>query len=292
MFPISATIIYGGVSMKNKKIFPSKKAIYDFFDKKGFYVVLVLCIAVVSATAYFVTRYNAPSIEEDYDIGKIINSEIADGIVLEEPTESVAKPDPDDTVVLSENEDNPMTASSTVDTLVMEATSDSLGMEQSNNETAMSEDSLVNQGESDEVPAFAMPVYGEVVTVFAIDKLVYSNTLEEWRTHSGIDIAASRGTAVKAVADGVVSEIKHDPRYGITVIIEHQDGLKTVYANLATDDVVLPNQRVEKGDIIGSIGNTAVFESKDESHVHFEVLKDNEPVDPFEYIPDVSNFEK
>lgn len=127
---------------------------------------------------------------------------------------------------------------------------------------------------------FILPVVGEVTFAFAIDKLVYSKTLEEWRTHSGVDLAADRGTPVKAVGDGFVSDIKHDPRFGVTIIVDHGDGIKSLYANLASDDMVSPNQKIKQGDIIGCVGNTALFESAEQSHLHFEILKDDEPVNP------------
>jgi len=110
--------------------------------------------------------------------------------------------------------------------------------------------------------------------------------MDDWRKHDGVDIAADRGTPVKAVADGVVSEIRNDPKLGITIVIDHQNGIKTVYANLASDEMVTPNQKVKKSEVIGSIGNTAAFESAEQSHLHFEVWKDDKPVDPMAYLPE------
>ena len=68
---------------------------------------------------------------------------------------------------------------------------------------------------------FSMPVEGEIIKEFAKDKLVYSDTLNEWITHTGIDIKAEKTSVVKAAEDGIVKFIKNDPRYGLTVIIEH-----------------------------------------------------------------------
>ena len=59
-----------------------------------------------------------------------------------------------------------------------------------------------------------------------------------------------------------------------------------MYANLASPDMVLPNQIVEQGDSIGSVGDTAVFEIALEPHLHFEVLKNDELVDPKLYLPE------
>ena len=70
-------------------------------------------------------------------------------------------------------------------------------------------------------PVFSMPVEGEIIKEFAKDKLVYSDTLKEWVTHTGIDIKAEKTTIVKASEAGTIKSIKNDPRYGLTVVIEH-----------------------------------------------------------------------
>lgn len=133
-------------------------------------------------------------------------------------------------------------------------------------------------------PVFTKPVEGEIVTEFASDKLVYSNTLQEWVTHNGIDIKADKTTVVKASEEGTVKSIKNDPRYGITVVIEHSNGYSSVYSNLLTAEFVNEKEKVKKGQTIGTVGNTATFEIADEAHLHFEILKNNEYVDPSQYI--------
>ena len=133
-------------------------------------------------------------------------------------------------------------------------------------------------------PVFTKPVEGEIVTEFASDKLVYSNTLQEWVTHNGIDIKADKTTVVKASEEGTVKSIKNDPRYGITVVIEHSNGYSSVYSNLLTAEFVKEKEKVKKGQTIGTVGNTATFEIADEAHLHFEILKNNEYVDPSQYI--------
>ena len=131
---------------------------------------------------------------------------------------------------------------------------------------------------------FEEPVKGEIIKEYAKDNLLYSNTLNEWTTHLGIDIKADKTTVVKAAYDGTVESIKNDPRYGLTVILEHDDGFKTVYSNLLTSEFVVEGEKVKTGQTIGTVGNTATFESKDESHLHFEILKDNQQVDPTLYV--------
>jgi len=131
---------------------------------------------------------------------------------------------------------------------------------------------------------FEKPVEGEIIKEYAKDNLVYSNTLNEWTTHLGIDIKAEKTTVVKASCEGTVESIKNDPRYGLTVIIKHDDGYKTVYSNLLTAEFVVEGEKVTTGQTIGTVGNTATFEVADESHLHFEILKDNVQVDPTIYV--------
>lgn len=133
-------------------------------------------------------------------------------------------------------------------------------------------------------PEFIMPVEGEISTGFAKDNLIYSETLEEWIVHLGIDIKAERATVVKASEAGTITSIKNDPRYGLTVVIEHTNGYKTIYSNLLTTEFVTEGEKVEKGQAIGTVGNSAAFEIVDEPHLHFEITKDNVNVDPNIYL--------
>lgn len=131
---------------------------------------------------------------------------------------------------------------------------------------------------------FAMPVEGEIVKGFAKDSLVYSETLQEWVVHQAIDIKANSRDVVKAAAEGTIIAIKSDPRYGLTVIIEHEGGFKTVYSNLLTAEFVVEGENVKQGQTLGTVGSSATFEIADEPHLHFEMLKDSEYIDPTLYI--------
>lgn len=131
---------------------------------------------------------------------------------------------------------------------------------------------------------FERPVSGDIMKEFAQENLVFSETLNEWITHNGIDLRAEKTEVVKAAADGTVKTIKNDPRYGLTITIEHDNGFKTVYANLLTSEFVVEGEKVQKGQTIGTVGNTAIFESSDDTHLHFEILKDNVNVDPATYL--------
>ena len=146
--------------------------------------------------------------------------------------------------------------------------------QEKNNTESVSKESLT----------FIKPVDGEISKDFAKDTLLYSETLEEWTTHLGVDIKAEKTTVVKAAADGKVKSIKTDPRFGLSVIIEHSSGYETLYANLLTAEFVKVGEEVKAGSAIGTVGNTATFEIADSSHLHFEIMKNGENIDPNLYI--------
>lgn len=157
----------------------------------------------------------------------------------------------------------------------------------SNNTTSQTNSKIEEKDKTEEATVelkFERPVEGEVVRDFAVDNLIYSDTLQEWTTHTGIDIKAEKTTVVKSAEAGTVKTIKNDPRYGLTIIIEHTNGFQTVYSNLLTSEFVVEGEKVEKGQSLGTVGNTAAFEIVDEPHLHFEIIKDNVQVDPNIYL--------
>lgn len=150
-----------------------------------------------------------------------------------------------------------------------------------NKDSKENEDKVVEEKE----PVFQSPLEnGELLRGYASENLVYSETLQEWITHTAIDIKAPKTTVVKAAEAGVVENIKNDPRYGLTIIVSHSKNYKTVYSSLLSTEFVNVGDKVEKGQSLGSVGNTAAFEIADEPHLHFEIIKDGEKVDPTLYI--------
>ena len=154
--------------------------------------------------------------------------------------------------------------------------------ENSKNNTSQSQNTTSNtdmETKKEEIK-FSAPIKGEILREFASDSLVYSNTLDEWITHNGVDIKADKTSVVKASCKGKVVSIKNDPRYGLTVIVSHEGGYQTLYANLLTAEYVVEGEELEEGQTIGTVGNSAAFEIGDEYHLHFEVSKDGEYLNP------------
>lgn len=127
---------------------------------------------------------------------------------------------------------------------------------------------------------YVWPVEGEVQKPFSGSTLVYSKTMSDWRAHTGMDIQAEIGADVSACADGVIEKIQTDARMGITITIDHGDGLKSIYANLSNGNLVREGQQIRAGEVISTVGTSALFEAADESHLHFEMQRGGEWIDP------------
>ncbi|MEG2069912.1 MAG: M23 family metallopeptidase, partial [Bacteroidales bacterium] len=107
----------------------------------------------------------------------------------------------------------------------------------------------------------------------------YHPILKTLRPHTGIDIAAPRGTPIYATADGVVSREDAGSGYGTTVIINHGYSYQTLYAHMSKK-AVKPGQKVTRGQLIGYVGNTGLSFGP---HLHYEVLKNGIPVNPVHF---------
>ena len=128
------------------------------------------------------------------------------------------------------------------------------------------------------------PLEGEVVAAFSVDQLAYNETLGDWRTHDGADIAAAEGTSVLAASGGTVLSVSDDLLMGTTVVVEHADGYQTTYSNLQEMPPVAQGDTVTAGQVIGAVGTTAPAESAQGPHLHFSVSKDGDAVDPDTYL--------
>ena len=140
--------------------------------------------------------------------------------------------------------------------------------------------------QSGALPKFIIPVDNFVTNGYSMDVPVFSYTMADYRTHNGVDIACSVGTPVMAAADGVICDVANDPMMGVSVSIEHTGGAVTKYRGLSSEtiDFISVGTSVKSGQVIGASGDTALIESADEPHVHFELLVNGEHKDPGDYM--------
>lgn len=121
------------------------------------------------------------------------------------------------------------------------------------------------------------PVRGWISSGFGHRISPFTGTLQ---MHEGIDIGARLGTPVKASADGVVIYAGWKSEYGKMVTLDHGFGYRTRYGHLSKI-LVRNGQRVKRGTIIGSVGNTGRSTGP---HLHYEVKLNSVPVDPKKYL--------
>lgn len=144
-----------------------------------------------------------------------------------------------------------------------------------------------SQPEEENRVMYYNPVSGEIQKEFSMSALVFSETMQDYRVHSGIDITATAGTPVLAYADGTIASVEQDYFYGMTVSIVHDGGLVSYYMNL--DPTLAANiavgAPVSAGQEIGIVGNTAKCEKADEEHLHFEMRVNDILIDPVDKLP-------
>ncbi len=133
---------------------------------------------------------------------------------------------------------------------------------------------------------FIAPTVGTVVKEHNLSLPVFSETLEEWRVHTGIDISTEEGADVFAVSDGEVVAVYSHPLHGFTVELKHSDTVSSIYSNLDTKSTATPKvgDTVKSGDKIGNVGDTSISELAEEPHLHFEIKLSGASVNPLDYI--------
>ena len=129
---------------------------------------------------------------------------------------------------------------------------------------------------------FAYPAAGAATETFHIESLSYSKTMGDFRTHSGIDFASDQTEDVYACADGTVKEVFNDTFMGLSVCIDHGNGIESEYSSLS-ECFVNNGDAVTAGSVLGKSGDTASIEKAEGYHVHFEVKKNGVSVNPEEF---------
>ncbi len=263
-----------------------RKKAENFFAGKGFYIVLILCIAVIGASAWIILSSSGVLADKDGAAQDVSVSVDADAALAQEPvigrkpeTQTPADGDgqrKDDSAADDGSAETPPETG--------DETPDAAGIGTDDGADAAGDGAQETQAPAEEQPVFLRPVNGPVSFDYSVDALVYNKTMADWRTHSGMDIEAELGTRVMAAADGVVKAVGEDDFLGTTVVIEHAGGLCTIYANLAAVPTVSAGDSVSAGDVIGSVGDTAVGESSEVTHLHFAMTLDGQSVNPADYL--------
>lgn len=125
----------------------------------------------------------------------------------------------------------------------------------------------------------------ETVSVGGEFGFYYNKTLNSYYEHQGLDFMAEVGAKVLAVEDGKVESIyKDDLLLGTEIVIDHGNGLKSVYRFVDVAEGLKTGDEVSKGEVIATVSEATGNEYKDGPHLHFEILKNNVNVDPTGYL--------
>lgn len=223
------------------------KRTVEFVTGKGFYFSVLLCVMVIGLSAYFLiqsVRSNLTANEAASSTASITVTPAPRPTVTPRPTPTPA-PTPSPTV-----QPTPIPSATMQET----------------------------------VSVYSWPVSGTVISSFSVEVLSYDETMGDWRTHDGLDIAASLGTRVQATAKGVVSAVYNDDLMGVTVVVDHGNELFSVYSNLAENPSVSVGDTVASDTVLGQVGDTAAAESGKDPHLHFAMYQGSDAVDPETYL--------
>ena len=244
----------------------------SFIAGKGFYLVVLVCVAAIALSGFYLVRSVQDNLtgDEDQPVGG-----------------TAALPSPSPSITPSVSPNPALTPKPSPSMTPKPAPSPSA----SPSPSVKPSPSVSTAPSPSPVPSpaalvFTWPVNGSIISDYSVDALSYDVTMGDWRTHAGIDIGTSNGTAVKATAAGTVSAIYQDDLLGTTVVIEHSGDLTSIYSNLAAVPTVKVGDKVSTGTVIGAVGKTAIAESGLTPHLHFSMYKADEPVNPMDYLPE------
>lgn len=241
------------------------KKLGDFALGKGFYIVLFLCVATIGISGYYLmqTVLNRTGMTEpvggDASVTLPDQSVTQPLIPTQEPVEQTQTPAVEPAPVEQPDDPEP----------VKEQTQEP-EEEQTEGKTLSS--------------VFTWPVKGEILREYSVDTLSLDPTLDDWRTHGGLDIAAANGVQVLSISAGTVAQVYDDHMMGTTVVVDHGGGLQSWYSNLAQETAVREGDKVDIGSVLGTVGGTAISESSQESHLHLETTLNGKLVDPRDYL--------
>ncbi len=256
---------------------------------KGFYIVLLLCAAVIGISAWIMLTKAGTNVEDETAEDVV---DVSGAYVTMLPAGNITEP-AQDVDVMAEGE-QPMTEDESMD---MGQTQDAADDDAAETTAETEPDPAVQtaaeletqpeaqQTAADGTVRYVWPVQGDVARPYSIQQLLYDSTMADWRTHDGVDLSCDQGTPVSAVAGGLVVGVRNDDLLGTVVEIDHENGVHSVYANLAAQPPVSPGDRVTMGQTVGSVGATALGEVNQVSHLHFAMTEDGISADPTAYLP-------
>jgi murein DD-endopeptidase MepM/ murein hydrolase activator NlpD len=261
-----------------------------FLADKGFYIILILCIAAIGISGYVLFFSGSDTGDDTLYVGdnEVETTNTAEPQETELQTAIPENAVRETEVVMASPDTAGGDGSEPVSGGVSEGVlseSESKGDSGETETAAKPKESSAPKGNPVTAGFYVWPVNGEVLEKFSVDELVFNETMSDWRVHPGADIAASLGTQVCAIGDGVVEDVYTDEMMGVTIVIDHGNKTKSVYRNLMDGVTVASGDVVYAGDVIGGVGQSAENELLQSPHLHLEVIRDGAQIDPIGILP-------
>lgn len=168
---------------------------------------------------------------------------------------------------------------------VSESTSDTSSESETDAPTETEKPAETTPKPQNKLPTFSLPTSGTLTAKHDPELQVYSNTLNHYRVHLGIDIQTEENAPVYAAADGKIEKIWKDDLMGYSIAVSHNGDSYTFYMNLSDQlpDGIKEGASVRSGQLIANVGNSAMSEIAEEAHLHFEMTVADLAVDPLAY---------
>lgn len=146
-------------------------------------------------------------------------------------------------------------------------------------ETAASSITVEKELHFTEEEGLISPVEGDILLHYSMDKSIYFQTLDQYKYNPAVILAAQEGAEVKVCADARVTEIYENEEIGNAVTLDLGDGYQATYGQLA-DIRVTQGASVNAGDTLGSVASPTKYYSVEGSNVYFQLMRQEEPVNP------------
>jgi murein DD-endopeptidase MepM/ murein hydrolase activator NlpD len=291
-----------------------KNKFTEFFKGKGYYVLLFVGVLAIAAVAFVGSQLSSNNNEDQNyvdlndtedniaaeDDGNQVadNNQVTEGNVNNEDTtaagtntnDTTGQEDASNDQVeyedYSEGDSSKETAKANEPAKNTQATNKPDAVETTGTTVEANSSSVVNNLSFNVEKGLLWPVEGNVIMKYSMDHTIYYATLMQYKCNPAVIIDAEVGTEVKAAATGVVSSIDtNNEETGYTVTMNIGNGYSVVYGQLNEDSVSLKvGNKVNEGDVIGTIAEPTKYYSIEGSNLYFKVLENDQTVDPMLYL--------
>ncbi len=241
------------------KFYKNKRsATSAFFRENGFFIVLSVSMLVLCCVALLLFYPVTP----------------------DESLEGNTDTQTGSTSSLQENPGGDTDVGGTISSIPYDSNTDTQQNTDTDSEQNISDTDVDSEEEPSDRVWYLRPVSSAVDREFSGTAPVFSETMQDWRVHQGVDFFTPSPEDVCAVADGIVENVYTGELMGVTVEIRHDDGSLSIYQSLEENPQVIKGMAVKAGDVIGRTGTTAEAECLDGYHLHFAVLENGSYQDP------------